>query len=140
MINESRELIAARDHLQRAERDLLSDDGAYHVTEGLYLLETIASTNNDESATALRLGETYVSRFAAAIRAAIEPADVPEPTLEKLLKTVQMLEHVQTGDRDDLQALRIAVAKRLVDRYFEGYSDQEKQAQISLLLARIREQ
>ncbi len=119
----------ARRHLALAESAPWSDDGRFHADEGLFLLEEHA----EQTPAAARLGETYALRLLERVQSALA-GDVPEPQLKGMLKLLQTLESVPFGDAARLATVRVMIAERLLDRYFEGYSDAERERAIQSIL------
>ena len=54
-----------------------------------------------------------------------------------MLKLLQTLEASPFGDAARLETVRVMVAERLLDRYFEGYSKAEREQAISSILGQI---
>jgi hypothetical protein len=145
----SDDLDAARHHLAKAEAGLFGDDGAFHLDEGLYLLEQLASSGSAEAETAANLGVAYGQRCLVQLATVLGEPDVPQTQLQQMLKLAQTLEDSALaagastsggrGSRDgrNPSELRRIIANRLVDSYFEGYTPEEKQRQIDALMERL---
>jgi hypothetical protein len=131
------ELISARDHLARAEAGYRSRDGLDHLEEGLALLDEVRSGGNSQHATIARnLGSTYATKIYANVAALMQrDRGVPEPELELLFKVILAFDQ---GDFDlpaNARAVKIGIAKRLIDHYYEGHSPQEKEKAIEQLMS-----
>jgi hypothetical protein len=131
-------LRSARQHLSLAEAQFRSEDGLFHLEEGLALLEDMMDSDAPEHRTIARnLASTYANRIFAVVRrlVAADPG-LPEPELERLFKVVLAFdEHgfeLPAAARD----AKIAVVERLIDRYYEGHSPDDKRAALEEL-ARI---
>lgn len=132
---ETRSLAAARRHLARAESELRSADGLLCLTEGLALLEEVAlEGSRQERGIAANLLETYAEKICGAVRAqvAADPA-LPEPELEHSFKVLCAFDATEHALPDYARGLKIEIAKRLVDRYYEGYPENEKQKALEQL-------
>ena len=85
--------------------------------------------DNIASVLAANLGRTYTSRIYERVQQTIEsePA-LPEPELEHLFRVMRAFDDVSFELPADARRLKIAVVRRLVDLYYEGYpaSDKEK--------------
>lgn len=154
MARESVQLNTARRHLRHAEAAFDAADAERDLEAGLGLLESIVAADDPsgrrsssaskrnvqpEHETAARLGVTYIDRFAARIDAALEARDVPEPQLKHLLRLCQPMARSEFADRaaTDLAALTAAVAERLLDALFEGYSPEEKERELRRLTTQL---
>ena len=129
-MSEAAPLAEARTHLARAEAAPWSEAGRFHTDEGLFLLEASAVP------AAAQLGATYVLRMLERLQSALA-GDVPEPELKWMLKLLQTLEASPFGDAARLETVRVMVAERLLDRYFEGYSKAEREQAIRSILGQI---
>lgn len=130
-MSEADALAKARQHLAVAEAECWSETGRFHADEGLFLLEEAAETQPG----AAQLGVTYVGRLLDKVQTMLA-GDVPEPDLKGMLKLIQTLEDSGFGEAGRCQTVRIMVAERLLDRYFEGYSEQEREQAIRAILDR----
>ncbi len=130
MSGEPRQLAIARDHLSRAERQYRTDDGLFHLEEGLALLEEIiASADADASRIAGNLLATYAAKvYAVAERAVETDPNLPEPELERLFKLILAFDHYSFELPAEARKTKVALVRRLVDRYLEGYPPAQKQA------------
>lgn len=126
---ESRELSAARKHLGLAESGYRSAKGLGHLQDGLGLLEEIELDGTDEhKAVAANLLATYSARICESVRRLVEnDPGLPEPELEHLFKVLLAFDSVEIELPEYVHALKIDIAKRLIDRYYEGHSAEEKQ-------------
>ena len=132
---EPRELSTAREHLSRAEAAYDTKDGLWRLEEGLALLEEVIATQGDDHATIARnLAKTYSHRIVSAIRARVD-ADlaIPEPELEHLFKIMLAFDQADFDTLPDARSLKISIARRLIDRYYEGCSAAEKEKALEQL-------
>ena len=125
---EPADLVSAREHLSRAESDYRTEDGLGHLQEGLALLEDVALEGAPEHRdVAANLLSTYSTRICEAVRSLIDadPA-LPEPDLEHLFKVLLAFDSRELELPAYVRSLKIEVVKRLIDRYYEGYSAEDK--------------
>ena len=132
---EPEHLQTARQHLSRAEAEYRSEDGLYHLEEGLALLGQVAldgEPRHREIAT--NLLTTYSTRICEAVKKLVETdPGLPEPVLEHLFRVLLAF------DSDELQLpayvrdLKIDVVRHLIDRYYEGHSEADKQKALEQL-------
>ena len=128
-MRESDLLANARDLLSRAETDYGAADGLHCLEEGLALLEEALLDGDARQKTVARnLLSTYTTRISASIKARIEAnPGLPEPELEQLFKVLVAFDATELDLPDYMRALKIDLVRRLVDRYYEGHSDADKQ-------------
>ena len=132
---EPADLASAREHLSRAESDYRTEDGLFHLEEGLALLEDVALDGAPEQRdVAANLLSTYSTRICESVRTLIEtdPA-VPEPDLEHLFKVLLAFDSQELELPAYVRSLKIEVVKRLIDLYYEGHSEEEKQRMLEQL-------
>ncbi len=139
MATESAELSGARSHLAEAEQQLFAADGEYHLVEGLDLLELLATGSTPESAIAANLGNTYLSRFREQIGRAVVPAAVSQQRLQQAMRLSQVLDNSPFAENCATPSLTAEIAQRFIDILFEGYSEADKQRQISIALERLND-
>lgn len=134
---EPRELAAARRHLARAEAGLDSADGLARLSEGLSLLDAlIAGRDAAVARTAGNLAASYAGRIYERIGAAVaKDPQMPEPTLEHYFKVVLALDQVGEALPATAAELKLAVARALIDRYYEGHSPEQKRRALEQLAA-----
>jgi len=122
---EPQELSKARRCLARAEAELRSADGLKELVEGLAFLEDVIGTGTATAAsTARNLATTYAARIYARVGDAVAADEqVPEPELEHFFKVVLAFDQVGVELPQAAQDLKIAVVRRLIDRYYEGDVD-----------------
>ena len=81
---------------------------------------------------------TYAARIYARVgRAVVGDAQLPEPELEHFFKVVLAFDQIGAALPESAQELKIEVARRLIDRYYEGHSPEKKQRALDEL-AQIR--
>ncbi len=123
------ELIAARDHLARAESAFRSAEGLEHLEEGLELLEDVIADEHSRFHTLARnLASTYARKLYASVRQLLESyqGTLPEPDLEHLFRLVRVFDRAMCDLPPDARAIKISIARLLIDRYYEGYSPEQK--------------
>jgi hypothetical protein len=132
---EPRELATARRHLARAEAELDSADGLARLAEGLSLLDAlIAGRDKAVARTAGNLATSYAARIYERIGAAVaKDPQMPEPTLEHYFKVVLALDQVGEALPSTAAELKLAVARALIDRYYEGHSPEQKRRALEQL-------
>ena len=127
-MTESRELQAAREHLARGEANLRSAAGLAELEQGIDLLDEVMSGKDERNRTvAENIAKTYSTRIYRSIGAQLE-ADraVPEPQLEHLFKVVLAFDQSDIELPDNARTVKIEIARRLIDRYYEGHSPEYK--------------
>lgn len=134
---EPAELRAARERLSRGEAGYRSVAGLHHLVQGFAMLEEVMARNiAGQRALACNMASTYCAKIVASIQQLLErdPA-VPEPELEHLFKVVLALDETDVDLPAEARAVKIEIARRLIDCYYEGYSPEQKQAAIEQLTA-----
>jgi hypothetical protein len=129
------EILAARAHLAKAEASWHSADGLFHLEEGLGLLdELISGASSDHQALSRNLASTYATKIYGSISRRLE-ADraVPEPELEHFFRIVLAFDQLDVALPDIARATKIAIARRLIDRYYEGHPDERRRVAIAEL-------
>jgi hypothetical protein len=127
-MTESRELQAAREHLARGEASFRSAAGLAELEYGIDLLAEVMSAKDARNRTiATNIAKTYSTRIYLNIGAQLE-ADraIPEPQLEHLFKVVVAFDQSEVELPDNARAVKIEIARRLIDRYYEGHSPEYK--------------
>jgi hypothetical protein len=132
---EPAEILAARTHLARAEVSYQSVDGLFHLEEGLALIdEVVSDPSSEHQALARNLASTYATKIYGAISRRLETdRAVPEPELEHFFRIVIAFDQVQFALPDIARATKIAIARHLIERYYEGHSDERKREAIGQL-------
>jgi hypothetical protein len=128
VMTEPRELLAAREHLARAEASYRSAAGLAELEQGLGLLDDLSSAKNSaHRPVAENLAKTYATRIYRSI-ATLLAGDraVPEPQLEHLFKVVLAFDQSEVELPDNAREVKIEIARRLIDRYYEGHSPERK--------------
>lgn len=132
---ESAELRSAREHLSRAEAKYRSEDGLFHLEEGLALLEeVIAGTDAEATRVARNLLSTYAAKICAWVDRLVE-ADrgLPEPELEHFFRLILAFDQRGLKLTADTRAIKVSLVRRLIDRYLEGHPPAAKQAALDQL-------
>lgn len=126
---EPKELMSARRCLARAEADLSSEDGLTQLVEGLAFVEDVIATGTPTAAkTARNLATSYAGRVYAQINVVVTAdPQLPEPRLEHFFKVVLAFDQVGVQLPQSAQDLKVAVVRRLIDRYYEGHPPERKQ-------------
>jgi hypothetical protein len=136
-MRESRELREARRLLAEAEAGLGSADGVASLAEGVALLDDVLGAGAaGEAGTARNLAASYASRVYARIGARLAgDRQVPEPELEWYFKAVLAFDPLRAALPPAAAELKIAVAKALIERYYEGHPPEHKRAALAELAA-----
>ena len=133
---EPRELSVARRHLARAEAELDSADGLARLVEGLGLLDELIGRDGEAARTAGNLAASYAARIYARIGTVVaQDPHLPEPRLEHYFKVVLALDQVGEALPATAAALKLAVVRALIDRYYEGHPPGEKRRALEKLAA-----
>jgi hypothetical protein len=135
IMSEPRELVAAREHLARGEASYRSAGGLAELEQGIGLLDDVMSGKDARHrAIAQNIAKTYTTRIYASISALLE-ADraVPEPLLEHLFKVVLAFDQSEIDLPDNARAVKVEIARRLIDRYYEGHSAEYKRQALEQL-------
>jgi hypothetical protein len=122
-------LTAARERLSQAESSYRSAEGLVHLEEGLALLEEVLlDGTRDQRKVARNLLVTYSARICESVRKTVErDRGLPGPDLEHLFKVLLAFDAADSDLPDYLTSLKIAVVKRLINLYYEGYPAEAKE-------------
>ena len=134
-MTESRELQAAREHLARGEASFRSAAGLAELEQGIDLLDEVMSGKDARNRSiAENIAKTYSTRIYRSIGAQLE-ADraVPEPQLEQLFKVVLAFDQSEIELPENARTVKIEIARRLIDRYYEGHSPERKRQALEQL-------
>jgi hypothetical protein len=134
-MSESKLLQTARERLARAEAEFQSDRGLSHLEEGLALLDEVAENDDAAAATlASNVAAAYATKIFGRVRDALD-ADraLPQPALEHFFKLMLAFDTTDFELPREAQRLKIAVVRRLVELYYEGYPAEKKQAALAQL-------
>jgi hypothetical protein len=134
-MRESEELRAARRCLAEAEAELAEAGGLESLREGLRVLDDLIATGPAaEARTARNLAATYASRFYGQVRGrVIGKSQVPEPLLEHYFKVVLAFDVLGGELTADATALKVAVVRALIERYYEGHPPEAKRRALTEL-------
>jgi hypothetical protein len=128
---EPRELLAAREHLARGEASYGSAAGLAELEQGLALLDDLISAKN---AVAANLATTYATRIYRSIAGLLNgDRAVPEPQLEHLFKVVLAFDQSEVELPGNAHEVKVEIARRLIDRYYEGHSPEQKRKALEQL-------
>jgi len=132
---EPTELSKARRCLARAEAELRSADGLRDLAEGLALLDDVIGMGTTRAAdTARNLATSYAAKIYARVGDAVAADEqLPEPELEHFFKVVLAFDQIAVELPQSAQELKIAVVRRLIDRYYEGHPPERKQRALAEL-------
>jgi hypothetical protein len=135
IVIEPRELSAAREHLARGEASYGSAAGLAELEQGLGLLDDLLSAKSfAHRAVAENIAKTYSTRIYRSIAVLLESdRAVPEPQLEHLFKVVLAFDQSDVALPDNAREVKIEIARRLVDRYYEGHSPEQKRKALEQL-------
>ena len=130
------QLLSAREHLAVAEVRYRSEDGLFHLEEGLALLEEVmAGSSPGYRAVAQNLAATYSTKIYNLVRNVVgRDRALPEPDLEHLFRVVLAFDDRGLDLPADIRSIKIELVRRLIDHYYEGHSPAEKQAALQQLL------
>jgi len=130
------QLLSAREHLALAEARYRSEDGLFHLEEGLALLEEVmAGSSPGYRAVAQNLAATYSTKIYNLVRNVVgRDRALPEPDLEHLFRVVLAFDDRGLDLPADIRSIKIELVRRLIDHYYEGRSPAEKQAALQQLL------
>jgi hypothetical protein len=134
-VTESRELLAAREHLARGEASYGSTAGLAELEQGLGLLDDIMSAKNAGQRTiAQNIAKTYATRIYRSIGTLLQSdRAVPEPQLEHLFKVVLAFDQSDIELPPKAREVKVEIARRLIDHYYEGYSPEQKRKAVEQL-------
>lgn len=132
---EPRELQAAREHLARGEASYGSAAGLAELEQGLGLLDDLMSGKNESHrAVAANIAMTYATRIYGSISRLLNgDRAVPEPQLEHLFKVVLAFDQSEVELPDNAREVKVEIARRLIDRYYEGHSPERKRQALEQL-------
>ena len=134
-MTEPRELFAAREHLARGEASYRSAAGLAELEQGIGLLDDVMSAKDaNHRSIAANIAKTYATRIYRSIGTLLE-ADraVPEPQLEHLFKVVLAFDQSEIELPDNARTIKVEIARRLIDRYYEGHSAEYKRQALEQL-------
>lgn len=125
---EPRDLLTARQHLARAEANYRSKEGFFQLEEGLALLdEVIAGQDARHRVIAQNLASTYAAKIYGAVAKLLEKdRAVPEPDLEHLFRIILAFDNGAFDLPAEARATKIAIARQLLERYYEGHPAEAK--------------
>lgn len=131
---EPQQLTKARRCLARAEADLSSADGLTQLMEGLAFLDDVMGAGTAAASTARNLAASYAARIYARVGDTVAgDAQLPEPELEHYFKVVLAFDPIGAALPESAQELKIAVVRRLIDRYYEGHPPEKKRRALAEL-------
>jgi hypothetical protein len=135
IMTEPRELVAAREHLARGEASYGSAAGLAELEQGLGLLDDVMSAKNAAHRTvAENIAKSYATRIYRNIGALLDgDRAVPEPQLEHLFKVVLAFDQSEVELPDNARDIKIEIARRLIDHYYEGCSPEQKREALEQL-------
>jgi hypothetical protein len=134
-MGESRQLLAARDQLARAEAAFRGPEGVYHLEEGLALLDDLIATASEaDRVIARNIASTYAIRICGTVRKLVQ-ADraLPEPELEHLFRLLLAFDQCDLELPEHASATKIDLVRLLIERYHEGHSPEEKKEALDRL-------
>lgn len=134
-MTEPRELLVAREHLARGEAAYGSPAGLAELEQGIALLDDVMSAQDaGHRAIAQNTAKAYAMRIYRSIGALLK-ADraVPEPRLEHLFKVVLAFDQADIELPDNAREVKVEIARRLIDHYYEGHSPEYKRQALEQL-------
>lgn len=134
-MSEPRELQTAREHLARGEASFRSAAGLAELELGIGLLDDVMSVKDARHRTiAENIAKSYATRIYRSISALLESdRAVPEPLLEHLFKVVLVFDQSAIELPDNARTVKVEIARRLIDRYYEGHSPERKRQALEQL-------
>lgn len=133
---EPRALQTARELLAIAEQTYRTEGGLAQLEEALALLDVLIVDNEAKGQQIARnLAAAYAAKLCKSIAALIErDRALPEPELEHLFRVMLAFDQGDFDLPEQSGAVKIRIARRLIDRYFEGYPPEAKQKAVDELL------
>ena len=134
-MTESRELLQAREHLARGEASYRSAAGLAELEQGIGLLDDVMGGQDaSQRSIAGNIAKSYAARIYRSIGALLETdRAVPEPQLEHLFKVLLVFDQSAIELPDNARTVKIEIARRLIDRYYEGHSAEVKRKAVEQL-------
>ena len=121
-MSQTTDLEAAREHLARAEAAYESADGLAHLEQGLALLDDV------DAPVARNLETAYAARIIGRIARSLErDRALPEPLLEHMFRMALAFDESRSPPPEEARAVKIRIARRLIDYYCEGRTREEKE-------------
>ena len=134
MYHSTSSISRARSHLEAIDILRGNDEDEYNIDEGFFALEEICESDISNQGIARNLANTYISGFMHSIRSKLSDKGIAEPELETLFRSIQALQTNSFSNDHELKPVRLEIASRLIDLYYEGYSKEEKLREISKLI------
>lgn len=135
-MSEPATLTEARRCLAHAEAGFESAAALEALERGLDLLEQVlAQGRSRHCEVAKNLALSYRDRLHSRIEALLADRAAPKPALEHLLKIVFAFDRPVVPPRSDAKALKIALVRSLIDRYYEGHPAAAKARALEQLAA-----
>jgi hypothetical protein len=127
-MGEPRQLQDARKCLAEAEAEYRTEEGLGRLGEGLALLDDVLVAGDARhTEIAKNLAATYAARLYGRIERLLDgDRAVPEPELEHFFKLVLAFDQIVDALPASARALKIEVARRLIERYYEGHPQERK--------------
>ena len=127
-MGEPRQLQDARKCLAEAEAEYGTEEGLVRLGEGLALLDDVLVAGDARhTLIAKNLAATYAARLYGRIERQLDgDRAVPEPELEYFFKLVLAFDQIVGALPASARALKIEVARRLIERYYEGHPQERK--------------
>lgn len=128
-MEEPRDLREARRRLARAEAALETEAGLLDLEEGLGLIDAVLAdpAAHSQRQIAVNLGRTYAARIHERIARQLEAGrNLPEPVLRHAFAVLRSFDGA-SFDVPPASTLKIELVRRLIDLYYEGYSQEDKQ-------------
>lgn len=129
-MSEPRELQRARELLARAEAAYRSEDGLAHVEGALALLDDVIESGGagEHKEVARNLASTYADRIISRVAELVEnDPGLPEPEMERFFRLVLAFDDAAVEPPAAARSVKIRLARRLLDRYYEGCPPRDKQ-------------
>lgn len=135
--DESPSLRAARLELAKAESSYRDPEALEHLEEGLRLLDDVCAT---EPPAAARIAENLAASYALSIATQVGELLVAEPGLSELalehcFKMLLAFDQLSAELPASARRTKVEIVRRLIERYYEGYSPEDKQRALEQLTA-----
>jgi hypothetical protein len=128
-VTEPAALTAARRHLARAEAGYLTADGLSALEGALALIEEVVAGgagSSSHAAVARNLAGAYLTKLHERIRERAADPGLPETQCEHLFRTLIAFDASSASLPAGVHATKVALARKLIDRYYEGHSPEAK--------------
>lgn len=123
---DSANLSKAQNALSSFESNLGRDDAVRHLSEGLDYLYEVVMDSGAEAVRAQAIGDRYVAVGLKYVKSVLASGSATEPELESAHHLMQELKEYEFGAADEIRQVASETVTQLFDKYYTGYSNQEK--------------